>query len=88
MWIFQWVQNRTHLNLDLGCQKKFVCTSLLLATFPLKARSHLNLLLVIAGHLECAHGEEKKVPEQLKEGGEFALLILHPSPGNKRLKQN
>lgn len=32
--------------------------------------------------------KEKKVPEQLKEGGEVALLILHPSPGNNRLKQN
>lgn len=60
MWIFQWVQNRTHLSTDLDCQKKFACTGLMLATFPLKARSRLNLLLVIAGHLECAHGEGKK----------------------------
>lgn len=30
--------------------------------------------------------QRKKVPEQLKEGGEPVLLILHPSLGNNRLK--
>lgn len=46
-----------------------------------------NLLLVIAGHLECERGEwgeEKKVPEQPKEGAKWSgadcvLLVLHPS---------
>lgn len=67
------------------CQKKFVCAPVHSGCFSIGG--HLNLLLVIAGHLECAHGEEeKKVPEQPKKGGEPALLILHPSLGNNGLK--
>lgn len=55
---------------------------------PLKTESHLK---PAAGQCRTSgmctwRREEKKVPEQLKEGGEPALLILHPSPGSNRLK--
>lgn len=50
-----------------------MCADLLLGFF-------LNLLLVIAGHLECAHGVKKKkrkVPEQVKEGEGSLCFSFH-----------
>lgn len=66
----------------------YVCTGLLLSSLE----THLNLLLVNAGHLECAHWslkkkKKKEVPEQLKEGGGAGaspFCTLHR--GSNRLK--
>ena len=65
----------------------FVFTDLLIAASPLGSSSHLK---PAAGHCRTSGmracggggGGGEGVPGQQKKGGEPALLILHPSPGN------
>lgn len=71
----------TSVKRSVKCVCVCVHTGLLPATLPLKTRSHLNLLLVNAGHLEFfGTWSYKKVPERLKEGRgslSFSFCTLH-----------